>query len=322
MRTAGSHLLIFGVRCLGRMLSLLPPRGWQLLSTPGAWILWVVLAKHRRRTLANLEAWGRSGAEARRLGRSSFRSNLLVLFESLAMARLVERRRGVRVDEHITPAALEIIRDLRDGKTHFVQAVSGHIGVWEFVGVEMVTRVRPARVAVSSRLPKNPIVAKYLRDLRSDFGIELVDKQNFLKYLVRNVRSREPHLYIFLCDQHTAGGIPVDFLGRPACTVGMPGVLVERYDAPTLVGACTRAGPGHYRIDIDALDRSKYAGLPKEQVAPAVTADISRVLGEFVERAPAQWTWGHRRWRDCCRASVDRASEPTQHDTPQTASEP
>lgn len=225
-----------------------------------------------------------------------------MFFESLAMGKLLERKNGIRIDEHVTPRAQEIIDGLRTGRIHSVQAVSGHFGAWEFVGAELAVRVRPAVTVVSARLPKNPIFANYLKRIRTGFGLELVEKSSFLKYLARHVRAEEPRLYVFLCDQHTKGGVPTDFLGRPACTVAIHGALVERYQSPTLIGSCTREGPGHYRIDIDALDGAKYERLPRERVTPTVLEDVNRFLGDVIRRAPEQWTWGHRRWRDCCRA--------------------
>ena len=208
------------------------------------------------------------------------------------------------MERDVTPAAEEVLRQLRDGEIHSAQAVSAHVGQWELGAAELASWVSPIPTAVSARLTKNPVFERFLRDLREGFGLTLVDKGDFLGVLRREVRNKDPRLYLFLCDQHFKRGTVMPFLDRPACTVPVPGMLVQAFNMPTLIGACIRVGPGHYRFQIDALDLGRYADLRGSKISHAVIADINDGLSHFVEQYPDQWTWAHRRWRQCCEAGA------------------
>lgn len=317
LRTVGSHLLLLNFRVLAAVACQLPPRAWHLIAAAASPFIWVIARKHRHRTLENLRAWGKTEAEARRIGKASFRSNALVFVESLCMQRILQRKRGIVVEKTISPRAQDVIDRLHRGEVHFIQAVSGHIGVWEFMGAELASEVKPAVTVVSARLPKNPIFAKYLRQIREGFGLILVEKSSFMQYILRHVRDTEPRLHVFLCDQHFKGGLATPFLGRSACTASVPAILLRRYGVPTLVGGCQRVSPGHYRIEVDALDPETYRSMPPKKAMFAITADINGLVGALVDRTPEQWTWGHRRWRACCQVSED--SEGVESKTPVTA---
>lgn len=297
---AASHLMVFVLRVSSKIVQWLPPRVWSWFAWCLSRILWYSLGRARRRTLENLERrMGLSAKEATRTGKASFYSNCMVLFESLAMERLV-RRRGVHVEIVISPEAQRVLDALRSGESPLVLAISSHSGVWEFIGADLADRVSPVPVVVSSRLPKNPIVADYLRRLRQSFGLILIEKDNFLRHLFKAAKKKEPTLPVFLADQHFKRGLKVPFLGHPACTVPVPAMLINRYKAPTLVGGSIREAPGRYRLEMLALDLTKYEGLDSEEATRSITADINDIMGRYVMRAPSQWTWGHRRWRACC----------------------
>jgi len=285
---------------LGAALRRLPPGAWSGLARWSSLVLWLILVKHRRRTIENLtQITGRSVTEARALGRACFHSNLLVFFEVLCLPRL-RARRGVRVDVRVSPAAEAVVKRLRTGEIEMALAVSGHSGVWEFVGAELASMAAPTPTIVSARLPRPRILAAWLRRLRAAAGLILVEKADFLRRLVREVRARRPALYVVLADQHFRGGVRAPFLGRPACTVPVPAALIAKYGFPVLVGGGIRRAPGDFLIEIDTLEPASYRGLEAADAVQRITSDLNTILASYIERAPAQWTWGHRRWRTCC----------------------
>ncbi len=299
IHTGLSRLGVLGLRALGAVVSIVPPALWGAAAGAITPLFWRLLARHRKVTLENLIDRGRTPAEAYAIGRASFRSNLLVLFESLAMARLVSRR-GIHVESRISPEALEATKKLSSGEETLAFALSGHTGSWEFSGAEMAKLCTPTPVVVSARLVKNPIVADFLIKLRNSFGITLVEKEDFLRYLLGHARRKEPRLYVFLCDQHFKGGERVPYLGRDACTVAIPATLIRKYRVPVFMGRCVRRGPGDYLNEFTLFDRRPYENLPEKEAVREITAAISRYIGETIDMAPEQWTWGHRRWRQCC----------------------
>ena len=266
------------------------------LITP---LLWLSLATHRKRTLQNLIASGRTPGEADRIGKASFRSGLLVLFESLAMPRLLGRK-GIRVESTISLKAEEAIERLRTGQDRAAFAASGHTGVWEFAGAELARLCAPVPLVVSARLVKNPVLKRFLVTLRRSFGLILVEKEEFLRYLVGKTRKNDPRVYIFLCDQHFRDGAKVPFMNRQACTVSMPAALALKYGGALFVSRCVRKSPGHYLFELDLLDLSRFRENSHDEAVRAITVEINRYIEESIQRAPEQWLWGHRRWRKCC----------------------
>ncbi len=298
--TVFAHGVLMIVRALGVAVRLLPAWSW----TPIAWVLsrvlWVVLRRHRHRTLANVAAVrGLTGREAKRFSKASFFSNTLVLIESLAMPRIIARR-GVRVDVEIDAAAADVLDRVQRGETPFAIGIGAHAGVWELLGADFARRALPAPTMVSARLPKNPTYARYLRRMRSGFGLTLVDKEVYLRTLLRRAKRGEPTFCNFLCDQHTKGGLVVPFMGKPACTVTIPAVLIRRFDAPALFGSCIRRRAGHYVLRAERLDYSHTTGLPADEAVERITRDLNERISASIEQAPEQWTWGHRRWRSKC----------------------
>jgi len=294
-----SHTIITIMRGLSAVVSILSPITWGIMASALTPFLWLSLSKHRQRTLKNLMDTGRSQSEARHLGMASFRSNLLVFFESLAMKRIIERR-GVRVERRISPRAKKIFRKIPQGKMPMVIGVSGHVGVWELMGAETARMVSPIPVTVSARRVKNPIFNDYLVRLRKGYGMEHIDKEAMMRYTIKMMRKKAPHVYVFLCDQHFRHGEKILFMNRKACTVSIPATLAIKYNTPLFMGRCIRRAPGDYLVDIDLLDLTPYTHMARKDAVRSVTAKINVYIEESIKMAPEQWTWGHRRWRSCC----------------------
>jgi len=294
-----SHAAVMSIRGLGAVVRILPPVIWGILASALTPFLWLFLSKHRKRTLKNLMDTGRNRKQALYLGMASFRSNLLVFLESLAMKRIIERR-GVRVKRKISPKAEETFRRIIEGEELIVIAASGHVGVWELMGAEAARILAPATIAASARRAKNPIFNDFLVRLRKGYGMKHIDKEVMIRYLIKMIREKVPHVYVFLCDQHFRRGEKVPFMKRSACTVSMPAILAIKYNCPLVIGRCIRRAPGDYVIEIDLLDFTPYTHMAQEDAVRSITAEINAYIESSIKMAPDQWTWGHRRWRSCC----------------------
>lgn len=298
-RFYGSHLIVFIIRSLKVVLNVLPPTVWGWVADGLTPLLWGVLSKHRCQAMTNLIATGRDNRTARLLGMASFRSNLLVFLESLAMARIAARK-NARVKQVISPAATRAFKRINTGKELMAIALSGHVGVWELMGAEGARLLKPATLAASARSVKDPIINEYLVKLRRSYGLHHVDKEGIIRYVVKMLRQKKPYVYVFLCDQHFRRGEPLPFLDRTACTVTIPATLALKYRCPVFIGRCLRKAPGDYVLEIDRIDLTPYTQMAPEDGARALTQKINDYIGESIELAPEQWTWAHRRWRACC----------------------
>lgn len=301
LRAAGSRLTVRFLRVTGAVISGLPPPVWGLLARVAAIPVWHLARRSRRRAVANLLESGFDESLARRVASASFRSSFLVLFEALAMER-IRRRHKITVERVVSEGARRVVEDLRTGKIPLALTVGGHTGSWETAGSELGLLCESVPVAVSARLQGNPVLRDYIVDMRDRWGLELISHHRFMRYLVRHRREGNPRMYCFFTDQHQRRGnrLPVPFFGRSACTVTMPGVLVHKYGAPVLLGNCRREAPGHYVVTFDLLDTEHLRGGSEPDTVRAVTRALSDHIERLIRKAPDQWTWGHRRWRDCC----------------------
>lgn len=297
-----SYLFIAVLRILIPFLRILPPKAWSRIAGIVTPFVWIGLKRRRKQALYNLQnVLGLSLEEAKVLGKASFHSNILVLFESLTLKRLLDQK-GVDVEVEMSSQAAKILEDLKNGEIKMALALSAHSGVWECIGAYLARLVHPIPTAVSSKLPRNTVVSSFLRRIRANYGLILVNKNHFVKYILKRKIQNSPSLNIFLCDQHfnKPGAIKVPFLGKSACTVSVPAALIYKHKIPTITGHCIRKKPGSYRIEISALDLEEFENLSNDQAQMAITIRINEVLSSYILEAPEQWMWGHRRWRDCC----------------------
>ena len=95
-----------------------------------------------------------------------------------------------------------------------------------------------------------------------------------------------------IMDQHTARGLPLTFLGRPAKTFSTATRLAQRYGYPIVVGSFVRVAPFRYRL----VGGEPLRFAPDADLA-AATAQLNARLGEAIRQYPEQYLWAHRRWR-------------------------
>ena len=93
-------------------------------------------------------------------------------------------------------------------------------------------------------------------------------------------------------DQHTSGGMQLEFMGRPAKTFTSVSRLAMRTGYPIVVGSFVRVAPYRYRlVGGEPLVFKKGDDLAK------ATQLLNDRLGEAIRKYPEQYLWVHRRWR-------------------------
>jgi KDO2-lipid IV(A) lauroyltransferase len=95
-----------------------------------------------------------------------------------------------------------------------------------------------------------------------------------------------------LMDQHTAKGMPLTFLGRPAKTFTTATRLAMRTGLPVVVGSFVRMAPFKYRL-VGGTPLVYSDELGKE----GFTQLLNDRLSEAIRQYPEQYLWSHRRWR-------------------------
>ncbi len=183
----------------------------------------------------------------------------------------------------------EMIARLWSGKPNVF--LSAHHGNFELAGY-VIGLFGFATFTVARPLD-NRFLDRYINAFRSSQGQFILPKNGSAAEVDRMLASGAS--LSVLGDQHAGPkGCFVDFFGRPASTHKSIALFSIANGAPLLVGFAERqAEPLHYFIGTEeTIVPEAFAGVRE------MTQYYSRVLEKVIRRAPEQYWWLHRRWRD------------------------
>ncbi len=271
----------------------LPLAGAGFLARRLADLWWAVDFPRRRVARDNIL---RSGIEtdagrARALSRRSAEHMAMVVIESLKSAEVLDDGRW---RDHLQlDVAPDVTAVLEDPKQGLIMA-SGHFGNWE-IAAQLLSRYKP--VAGITRPMNNPRVEELIQRRKPRYRFHPIpkyaaDPKRFLSVLGGG------EILALLTDQHArAGGVPVDFFGHPAATYTTAAMLHLVARAPLCFAACRRTAPMRFEITTSPLIRHPPSGNKKRDVHAILTI-LNQHLEAAIRKAPDQYLWGHRRWRD------------------------
>jgi len=100
-----------------------------------------------------------------------------------------------------------------------------------------------------------------------------------------------------MVDQHAGDQrIQVDFFGRPAWTTKSVAMLHLLTRAPLIMAFAIRIAPLRYEVHFAGPFRFARTG-DRERDAFEITQTLTREVENVIRRYPAQYMWGHRRWK-------------------------
>jgi Kdo2-lipid IVA lauroyltransferase/acyltransferase len=168
--------------------------------------------------------------------------------------------------------------------------LTGHLGHWEM----LARRAAAAgyRINVIARNSDDVTMTGIARKIREGSGY---------KVLGRNAREalkclRDNEILGILPDQNTAGGVFVDFFGRPAATAEGPAVFSLKTGAPILPTFARRGVDGKYHAVVYPPISVQLTGETEKDVHILTQALTSRIEEE-IRKDPTQWLWLHDRWK-------------------------
>lgn len=294
-----SHRLEYaGFRLVSGIARLLPEPVALGVGEALGWTAGTIFRVRRRDVDRNLERAfpDRSPAFRAGIARRCYRH---VGREGLAVFRLGgESAEGIRSRTEVL--GMEVLADaLRQGRG--VILVAGHLGNWELAGGALAARGIPLDVVVQRQ--RNPLFDRDLVRTRERLGMGVIPRGEAVR---RGLRSlREGRALALVADQNVRnGGVFVDFFGVPASTPRGPALLAFRSGAPVVfVGVRRLPGwSGRYVVSLEAVPVER--GPDPEEEVRRVTAAHTRLLEQYIQAAPEQYFWPHRRWKT-------RPSEPT-----------
>ncbi len=172
-----------------------------------------------------------------------------------------------------------------------VTIVSGHFGNFELAGYIIGLLGFPTHTV--ARKLDNPFLDRFLNRFRGVTGQYMIPKKGGYDQIVEVMSSKGT--MTFLADQHAGEkGCWVDFFGREASTHKAIALLAMQHDSPVAVGYAVRGDrPLQYSLRCeDIAEPSEYAGVKE------LTAWYTNRIEDAIRRAPDQYWWLHRRWKE------------------------
>lgn len=278
------------------MRFLIATYAWFLATLPeafaraNAWALsWVLWGLRRRIITRNLTASfpDKDAAWVRRIGRLSCRRTAEMGLYAIASPRLGEAEVRARIQLH--PEVLSGPGNLRDtgGSVLFVP----HFSLMEMMtAVKILDADLGRRDWVTLYRPLDLAAADvWVKASRERFGMRLVSRREGFGETMKAVRNGQVACILF--DQSTHLGSQIDFLGRPVAATDLPGIIAQRFKAPTRVFWAERTGFWRCRLRSQALTATDSVGLTLES-----NAWLEARLRSGDE-ACADWLWAHDRWK-------------------------
>lgn len=273
------------------LASPLPFRSLQRLGRTLGLCAWYVLPFRRRVVLDNLRAtYGAAMDETalRTLARRFYAQLGTTLLEFCGYWRLSPERVRSLIDvqgrEHLA-AALASCRG--------ALLVSGHFGNWELVAAWLATECPQVKFLVKSQ--SNRRVDRLQNELRRRAGVGVIRTGATTKEMLRTLRGGG--VIGLLGDQDAgAGGMFVNFLGRPASVFRGAATLAWKLRCPVLTGFLIRLPNGRHRLEFNELFFGE-SGWDETRAVAEITRWHTRQLADVVERYPDQYFWVHRRWK-------------------------
>ena len=172
---------------------------------------------------------------------------------------------------------------------------TGHVGAWELSSFGLSLRESPISFLV--RRLDNPKVEELVDRIRMRFGNQSVDKRGAARPMLNILRSGGT--LGLLVDLNTLDdeAIFVDFFGVPASTTFMLAKLALRTNATVLpIFVPWDASSGKFLVHILPPVSAQLTGEEAEDIR-TLTADLTKVLENYIRHYPDQWLWIHKRWK-------------------------
>lgn len=172
---------------------------------------------------------------------------------------------------------------------------TGHVGAWELSSFGLSLRETPISFLV--RRLDNPRVEEMVDLIRMRFGNQSVDKRGAARPMLNILRSGGTLGLLVDLNTLDEEAIFVDFFGVPASTTFMLAKLALRTDATVLpIFVPWDETSGKFLVHILPPVTVERSG-DEERDIRELTANLTKVVEDYIRRYPDQWLWIHKRWK-------------------------
>lgn len=199
-------------------------------------------------------------------------------------------------DEIISKCAVEHWERLEDAlsRGNGVILAAGHIGNWELLAASIPARGLPV-AAVAARM-KNPLVDRWISDVRSTYGIKLISRgKQSARHILRSLGNN--HCVILLIDQDARKyGVFAPFLGQQASTRTGAVTLAQRARCPIIPVTIRPEKETRHVVTFHPPIEPPERGAPERAIVETLRR-IHIELEGCIMNDPSLWFWPHRRFK-------------------------
>ena len=170
---------------------------------------------------------------------------------------------------------------------------TAHFGQWEIFPLAVAAHFGPS--SVLGRKLDSSVMDKILRANRSQFDVELIDKDGGAKDILKALKARR--IVGILVDQNTAPkeGIKVQFFGKDVLHTPAASVLAQKTNALIINAFIYQKGENLNEICFEEpIDISMF---DKEDAVQKVTQMQCSACEEMVRARPEEYFWFHQRFK-------------------------
>ncbi len=183
---------------------------------------------------------------------------------------------------------------IRSGKN--IIFITAHYGNWELGTLAIAAKFNIPLSVVGRRLDLE-YANTILKATRGQFGIEMIDKRNAMRNMVKALKNRRALGVVVDQNTRRQEGILIDFFGKKARHTPSVSILARKFDATVI--------PVYSYSD----DFRKWKIRFEEPLSLKKSEDINRDIEEFtqkqaniteevIRRKPNEWLWLHKRWKN------------------------
>ena len=180
---------------------------------------------------------------------------------------------------------------IKSGRSIIV--TTAHFGQWEIFGLAVAAHFGPS--SVLGRRLDSSVMDKILRANRSQFDVELIDKDGGAKDILKALKARR--IVGILVDQNTApkDGIKVQFFGKDVLHTPAASVLAQKTNALIINAFIYQKDENLNEICFEEpIDISTF---DKEDAVQKATQMQCSACEEMVRARPEEYFWFHQRFK-------------------------
>jgi len=288
------HTIEYGLaRVLLLLFDHLPYSITRSLARGAANLWWWVDIRRQKVAVKNIL---RSGVEtdpkrARAIAKKSIQTFSILVLESLKSSTILEDDTW---KDHVTlKIPPDVMQALQDPDKGLILA-AGHLGNWE-IAAHLVSQFKP--VAGITRPMNNPLIEQLIQSRKGRYRFRPIPKRESKPSRLIEVLDNKEILAL-LFDQHAGEqGVMIDFFGHPASTHKTIAMMHLVTRTPICYAECLSTGPMRFEISTSPLIQQAPTGNKNEDVH-SILLQLNQHLETSIRKAPEQYLWAHRRWRD------------------------